>query len=405
MKHSEVQKKPAFKRPTYEIGDIFREHKDKLKQLKLSPGQRKVVKAITRCRTSRLGGHHLYCKNCGYSEISYNSCRDRHCPKCQYFKKLKWLNKRIEEILPVKYFHIVFTIPNILNPLVLQNKKELYGIFFRAVNETLTEAALNPKNLGAKIGFMSVLHTWGQNLLDHPHIHTVVTGGGLNKNKTEWISSRDNFFIHVKRLGKLFRGKYLYYLKKSYNERKLKFHGKIKELRYRETFNTFLSQLYQKEWIVYSKKPFDNPINVFKYLGRYTHRVAISNNRIVKVEGNDVSFRWKDYRNGNKKKIMKLHVVEFMRRFLLHTLPKGFKRIRFYGLLSNRYKKENIQRIRTLLNDTNKTLPKEIKEKTPELLLNEDEKTTYQCPECQSLDVTIKEIPIDYMNDCYYNTS
>ena len=231
MRHLKGKHKTNFNKPKYEIGDIFRENKDKLKNLKLSPGQKKVVKAIIHCRTSRLGGHKLKCKKCGYSEISYNSCRNRHCPKCQYFKKLKWLNKRIEEILPVKYFHIVFTIPHLLNPLVLQNKKELYGILFKAVNETLTEAVLNPKNLGAKIGFMSILHTWGQNLLDHPHIHCVVTGGGLNKDKTKWISSRDNFFIHVKRLNKLFRGKFLYYLKMAYNEKKLRFYGKLKEFK------------------------------------------------------------------------------------------------------------------------------------------------------------------------------
>jgi hypothetical protein len=404
MKHLEVQYKNNFKQPKYEIGDIFRDNRAKLRHLKLSPDQRKVVKAITYCRTARLGGHKLYCNTCGYSEISYNSCRNRHCPKCQYFTKLKWLNNRIEEILPVKYFHVVFTVPHLLNPLILQNKKELYGIFFKAVNETLTEAALNPKNLGAQIGFMAILHTWGQNLMDHPHIHCVVTGGGLNKDKTKWISSRDNFFIHVKRLSKLFRGKYLYYLKMAYNERKLGFHGKLVELKYREDFNNLISKLYKKDWIVYSKKPFDNPVNVFKYLGRYTHRIAISNSRIVKVTDKKVSFKWKDYRNGNKKKIMTLPVEEFMRRFLLHTLPKGFKRIRFYGLLSNRYKKDNIKAIRELLNDSEDTLM-EIKESVPELILIENDDKIYKCPKCQSTDVTIKELPIDYLVDYYWNTS
>lgn len=404
MKHLEVQYKSNFKQPTYEIGDIFRENRAKLRHLKLSPEQRKVVKAITRCRTARLGGHKLYCNTCGYSEISYNSCRNRHCPKCQYFKKLKWLNNRIEEILPVKYFHVVFTVPHLLNPLILQNKKELYGIFFKAVNETLTEAALNPKNLGAKIGFMTILHTWGQNLMDHPHIHCVVTGGGLNKDKTKWISSRDNFFIHVKRLSRLFRGKYLYYLKMAYNEKKLGFYGKLEELKYRENFNNLISKSYKKEWVVYSKKPFDSPVNVIKYLGRYTHRIAISNSRIVKVTDKEVSFRWKDYRNGNKKKIMTLPVEEFMRRFLLHTLPKGFKRIRFYGLLSNRYKKENIKTIRELLNNPKDTLM-EIKETVPDLILIENDDKTYKCPKCQSTDVTIKELPIDYLCDYYWNTS
>jgi predicted Zn-ribbon and HTH transcriptional regulator len=403
MKHLEVQYKNNFKQPTYEIGDIFRENRAKLRHLKLSPEQRKVVKAIIRCRTARLGGHKLYCNTCGYSEISYNSCRNRHCPKCQYFKKLKWLNNRIEEILPVKYFHVVFTVPHLLNPLILQNKKELYGLFFKAVNETLTEAALNPKNLGAKIGFMTILHTWGQNLMDHPHIHCVVTGGGLNKDKTKWISSRDNFFIHVKRLSRLFRGKYLYYFKMAYNKKKLGFYGKVEELKYRENFNKLISKLYKKEWVVYSKKPFDNPVNVFKYLGRYTHRIAISNSRIVKVTDKEVSFRWKDYRNGNKKKIMTLPVEEFMRRFLLHTLPKGFKRIRFYGLLSNRYKKDNIKAIRELLNNPDTLM--EIKANVPELIIIENDDKAYKCPKCQSTDVTIKELPVDYVIDYYWNTS
>lgn len=404
MKRLELNYKAPFKKPKYEIGDIFRDNLDKLAHLKLSPGQRKVVNAIIKCRTKELGGHRLRCKDCGYTEISYNSCRNRHCPKCQYFKKLKWLNNRIEEILPVKYFHIVFTIPNILNPLVLQNKRELYGILFKAVKETLTEAAENPKNLGAKIGFMSILHTWGQNLLDHPHMHCVVTGGGLNKDKTKWINSRDNFFISVKLLGKLFRGKYLYYLKKAYNERRIQFHGKLKELRYREDFNSLLREAYKKNWVVYSKKPFSNPISVFKYLGRYTHRVAISNNRIVGVKNNKVSFSWKDYRNGNKRKIMNLGVEEFMRRFLLHVLPKGFKRIRFYGLLSNRYKKENIKKIRKLLKTTEDTAL-DIKANVPELIVDKDSENKYKCPKCDSTNITLEAISAEYINNCYWDTS
>jgi predicted Zn-ribbon and HTH transcriptional regulator len=402
MKHFFHKNKAKFQKPGYEIGDIFRENMDKLADLKLSREQRQVVNALINCRTSRLGGHKLICKNCGYVEISYNSCRNRHCPKCQHFKKLKWLNARIEEILPIKYFHVVFTIPAILNPLVLQNKEELYQILFQSVKETLAEAAVNPKNLGANIGFISVLHTWGQNLLDHPHLHCIVTGGGLSKDKTKWISSRDNFFISVRVLAKLFRGKYLSYLKMAYNDRKLNFYGKLKKLRYREDFNALISDAYKKDWVVYSKKPFSDPIRVFEYLGRYTHRVAISNARIVKVENGMVSFIWKDYRHKNKKKVMTLTVTEFMRRFLLHVLPKGFKKIRFYELLGNRYRQNNIRKIRVLLAVSGDATEDNEVER-PELLLEADN-NKYECPQCKSRDIVWEDIPVEYMS-AGWNTS
>jgi hypothetical protein len=301
------------------------------------------------------------------------------------------LNERAEEILPVKYFHIVFTIPDILNPLVLQNKILLYNILFRATSETLNKAAENPDNLGAIIGFMAVLHTWGQNLMDHPHLHCVVTGGGLSPDKTKWISTRDNFFIAVKKLRKLFRGKYLAYLNEAYNNGEIQFHGKLKELQVKWRFKQLLNECYAKNWMVYAKKPFDTPVGVFKYLGSYTHRVAISNSRIVNYTGDEVSFKWKDYRDESKIKIMTLKTEEFIRRFLLHVLPPGFKRIRFYGLLNNRYKKENLQLARKLLAGQNEVAYDE-KKTLSEILTDLNEIKERRCPKCRSLNIRIEEI-------------
>jgi hypothetical protein len=313
---------------------------------------------------------------------------------------MEWVQDRVKETLPISYFHIVFTLPDILNILILQNKKELYEIFFKSVGETLNESARNPKNLGANIGFISILHTWGQNLLDHPHIHCVVTGGGLSKDKTKWISSRDNFFISVKILGKLFQGKYLYYLKKAYDEGKLQFHGKIENDGNEDGFRKLLSECYNKKWVVFSKKPFSDPLHVLKYIGRYTHRVAISNNRIVSIDGQKVSFLWKDYRDQNKKKIMTLSVEEFMRRFLLHVLPKGLKRIRFYGLLCNGYKKENLKLIRLLL-------CKDGLVSSPVLdsPLKTYEGNDGRCPKCKSKNIDIIEIEPEIKRKRFFSTS
>jgi len=252
-----------YSKPKYEVADVFRDNTHKLTGI--SYPQWLVVNAILRCRTKKMGGHSLFCPNCGYKEISYNSCRNRHCPKCQTMKKIKWLQDRFTEILPIKYFHIVFTLPSQLNRIVLQNKKELYDILFKSAKETLEEAALNPKNLGAKIGFIAVLHTWGQNLMDHPHLHCVVTGGGLSKDKTKWISSRDDYFISVKLLGKLFRGKYLYYLNELYKGKKLSFHGKLSKYKEGAHFQRLLSECYSKDWVVYTKKPFSPDISHYLY--------------------------------------------------------------------------------------------------------------------------------------------
>ena len=336
-------------RPSFDLGEILRDNIDKLQNC--SPQQWKVVNALISCKTARLGGHVWECDHCRHTTNSYNSCRDRHCPKCQAQARATWLEHRLQELLPVEYFHVVFTIPSLLNPLALANKRVVYSILFRAVKETLSEAARNPKNLGARIGFLAILHTWGQNLLDHPHIHCVVPGGGLSADNSRWISSARGFFIHVDILSRLFRAKVLDYLKRAHRQGKLPFHGSDTNLATAETFQYTIDEAYSKQWVVYAKKPFAGPKQVLKYLGRYTHRIAISNYRIVDVRDDTVVFKWKDYRDKNKTKLMSLPTREFLRRFLLHVIPRNFVRIRSYGLLSNRTKATMLERCRELLHD------------------------------------------------------
>ncbi|MHA2497746.1 MAG: IS91 family transposase, partial [Candidatus Hodarchaeales archaeon] len=371
------------KRPPFEVADVFRENLDKLE--KLSPQQWKVVNAILSCRTSRMGGHVYECNRCGHRINSYNSCRNRHCPKCQALARAKWLEERMAELLPVEYFHVVFTIPDFLNPLALCNKEVVYAILFRAVKETISESASNPKNLGARIGFLAILHTWGQNLLDHPHIHCVVPGGGLSPDGNKWISSPRGFFIHVKILAKLFRGKFLDYLKKAFGDGKLHFYGKHKQLESQASFQRLLDKAYSKEWVVYAKKPFAGPEQVLKYLGNYTHRIAISNHRIVDIEDGKIIFKWKDYRDGGKRKLMSLQVAEFMRRFLLHVIPKGFVRIRSYGFLSNRNKRKLLATCRELLLDSAEEGKKDEQESGPwqQIIHSLTSEDPLLCPHCR----------------------
>ena len=305
------------------------------------------MSAIERCRTGALGSHADTCDECGYSRISYNSCRNRHCPKCQTLTKERWIEARKEDLLDVRYFHVVFTIPDTLNPIVFQNQKILYSILFKSVAETLQELAANKKYLGARLGFTSVLHTWGQNLMHHPHIHCIVPGGGLNS-INQWIHTKKKFFIPVKVLSRKFRGKFLYYLKQSFSENSLKFYGKQEYLANDLHFDNLMRSLYQCEWIVYCKPPFKNASYVVEYLGRYTHRVAISNNRILKLEDGKVTFKWRDYREGKKEKLMTVAAEEFIRRFLIHILPDRFTKIRHYGLLGSRDKKERLRLCRKL---------------------------------------------------------
>ena len=325
------------------MADIFRQHGPEYREAhKLPRSHLRAMRAIEVCRTAALGGNQDKCDQCGHLEISYNSCRNRHCPKCQTLAKEKWIEARNEDLLPIEYFHVVFTIPSELNPLVSMNRKVMYDLLFRSVSETLMELANDPKHLGAKIGVIGVLHTWGQNLMDHPHVHCIVTGGGLSPEGDRWVSCRKGFFLPVGVLSALFKGKFLELLKNCFKKGALVFDGGIRHLQKPETFHSFCNPFYHKKWAVYCKPPFGGPKGVLQYLGRYTHRIAISNNRILSTLDGRVSFRWRDYADGNRQKTMNLTADEFIRRFLLHVLPDRFVRIRHFGLLANRNRKDNI---------------------------------------------------------------
>jgi hypothetical protein len=317
-----------------EVQDIFLKYGGTYRQKqKLPLNVLKAMSSIQNCRTSVLGGHIDVCTECGTTDISYNSCRNRHCPKCQTLAKERWIYQQKSNLLNVSYFHVVFTIPDTLNAVVFQNQKVVYDVLFKAAAETLTELAQDKKYLGATLGFTSVLHTWGQNLMHHPHLHCIIPSGGLNS-LGKWVHSRKKFFLPVKVLSRKFRGKFLYYLKQA----KLEFHGQQSYLADPVDFNALLTPLYQKEWVVYCKPPFKDAAGVVEYLGRYTHRVAISNSRIVSVENGQVRFKWRDYRDKSKWKVMTVTADEFIRRFLIHVLPPRFMKIRHYGLLGNRNK-------------------------------------------------------------------
>src|SRR5213594_4210694 len=296
----------------------------------------KVLRAIARCRTAALGGHLDECTRCGHRAISYNSCRDRHCPKCQIAARERWIAARQRELLPTRYLHVVFTLPRHLAPLVLQNKKVLYDLLFRTSAETLLEVARNPEHLGAQIGFFNVLHTWSQQLNLHPHVHCVVPAGGLSPDHTRWIHARENYFLPKKVLRKVFRGKFVSALQRAFQNGQLNFHADLKLLANPKTFAAWLRPLFREKWVVYLKPPFGGPAYVLHYLGRYTHRVAISNHRLVSFADGQVIFRWRDSAHNNEQKFLPLSVDEFLRRFLLHLLPQGFVRIRNFGFLANR---------------------------------------------------------------------
>ncbi len=365
-----------------ELADIFRQHGPAYRRSHSMPlNHLRVMRAVEVCRTATLGGHKDKCDSCGHIEISYNSCRNRHCPKCQTLQKEKWIEARNEDLLPIQYFHVVFTIPSELNPLVIMNQKALYNLMFRSASETLIELSNNPRHLGARIGFMGVLHTWGQNLMDHPHIHCVVTGGGLSMEGKRWVSCRKRFFIPVRVMSALFRGKFLSYLKSAFEIEDLIFPGGIGHLGDPHVFERFRRQLYHKKWVVYCKPPFDGAERVLQYLGRYTHRIAISNNRILTAEDGTVTFRWRDYSDGDKQKTMTLKVDEFIRRYLLHVLPNRYVRIRHFGLLANRSRKDNITLCRELLGTCMSITKK--KETWQEQLLRICGIDVTTCPVCQ----------------------
>ena len=339
-----------------EVADIFRTYeKEFLAQWGhvLGAHQRKAFAAIRDCRTAALGGHVEYeeqCDTCGHRLISYNSCRNRHCPKSQAMARARWLARREAELLPVPYFHVVFTLPQKIGTLALQNAREIYRILFRAAAETLLTIAADPRRLGAAIGFLAVLHTWGQNLHLHPHLHCVVPGGGISPDGARWVGCRKkSFFLPVKVLSSRFRNLFLIYLRKAFQAGRLKFHGEMAALASPAAFEALCRQARRIQWVVFVKPPFGGPEQVLKYLARYTHRVAISNRRLLSMEDGRVTFQYKDYADGNRIKVMTLEATEFIRRFLLHILPNGFVRIRQFGFLANRARRKRLALCRALL--------------------------------------------------------
>lgn len=334
------------------MADVIREHGAAfLERHRPSREQRRVLTDLVQCRTAVLGGHAKKCDQCGHIVCVYNSCRNRHCPKCQGAARAAWLEARQQELLDVEYFHVVFTLPHELAPLALQNRRTVYALLFRAASETLMTLAQDPKHLGARIGCLAVLHTWGQNLLAHPHLHCVIPGGGMSPDGERWVSCHDGFFLPVRLLSRLFRGKFLAMLLLAYEQQHLEFHGHLAELQHPKAWEGWLEPLRNKEWLVYAKPPFGGPPQVLKYLARYTHRVAISNRRILSFDNDRVTFTWKDYASGNRRRIMTLDPHEFLRRFLLHVLPSGFTRIRYFGFLANRNRAENVLKARRLIQE------------------------------------------------------
>ena len=376
-------------RPTVEVADIFRARgKDFIDRHSLDIAQLKAIRAITQCRTAALGGHVDVCPQCGGDpSISYNSCRNRHCNKCQSQARNRWIEARQQELLDTRYFHVVFTLPHDLHGLVLQNAAELYNLLFHTVADTLREVARDPKHLGAEIGFFGILHTWGQNLLFHPHIHCVIPGGGIAPDKMRWIHPRYPFFLPVKVLSKVFRGKFLYRLRRLHRKLRLICAGSIRHLAEAKHFSAFLRTLFRQNWVVYAKPAFGGPDQVIRYLGRYTHRVAISNHRLVSFDREQVTFRWRDYANGNKQRLMTVSAEEFMRRFLLHVLPKGFVRIRHFGILANFRRSEFIDLCRKVLEMT--PLVRSVAEAVACL--------SWLCPRCRTPMILIERLSVSQL--------
>ncbi len=377
---------------TLEVADVFRDGEDRFGMQygrTLSPSQHQVLRAVGRCRTAALGGHIQRCDGCDHQQIQYNSCRNRHCPKCQAMARAAWLDKRESELLPVPYFHVVFTLPHELASLALQNQRIVYGILFQAASQTLLEIAADPKHLGAKIGCLMVLHTWGQNLMHHPHVHAIVTGGGLSPDGSRWIHGRRSkrgkaFFAPVKVLSRVFRGKFIALLKEAFASDGLGFYGQLKPLSNPPAFEQLLNKAVRHDWVVYAKRPFSSPLCMLKYLARYTHRVAISNQRLVGLNEGRVSFRYKDYASGQHDKVMTLETPEFMRRFLMHTLPKRFVRIRYYGFLANRQRNQHLDLCRKLLGVASAPSEPPPDDAIPTEDGDSLQQTGPTCPQCQS---------------------
>ncbi len=388
-----------MERPRLEVADILRRYGAAYRaehESSLSTAQRRVMRAITACRTAALGGHVEACDSCDHQRVAYNSCRNRHCPKCQSLARAQWIEHRQAELLDVEYFHVVFTLPEEIAAIAYQNKSVVYNLLFAATAETLRAIAADPKHLGAEIGFFAVLHTWGQNLIHHPHLHCVVPGGGLSADGRRWIACRPGFFLPVRVLSRFFRRRFLELLEQAYDCGELQFFSSLQELRERNAFRRYLDPLREKEWVVYAKAPFAGPAQVLDYVGRYTHRVAISNNRLLDIDDGNVTFRWKDYRDDNAQKTMTLQADEFIRRFLLHALPQGLQRIRYYGLMGNRHREEKLGQCRRLLNmdaspriETDAKAPSDYRDRYESLT----GKSLHECPVCcQGRMLIVKQI-------------
>jgi hypothetical protein len=383
-----------MKAPPFEVADIVRAAGRSFiekNRSRLHWQHLRVLRAIERCRTAELGGHLYQCPRCDQQAISYNSCRNRHCGKCQTNARDKWLAAREEELLDVPYVHVVFTLPHQLSYLALSNKKVVYDLLFRASAATLLEIAADPKHLGADIGFMSVLHTWSQNVLHHPHVHCVIPAGGLSLDHQHWARPRYAFFLPVKVLSRVFRGKFTAGLKRAFRKGQLVFPGSLQPLEQERAFRSFLRSLFRQDWVVYAKPPFGGPQHVLHYLARYTHRVAISNHRIAAFANGQVTFRWKDYAHGSKQKLMTVTAEEFLRRFLLHVLPHGFVRIRFFGFLANRRRKILLPLARQLLRMAPPRSPESVQSDSCSSVL-------WQCPRCGCPMLLLQKLNVTELN-------
>ena len=371
-------------RPKWELADVFGLYGQAYRNSQAMPlPHLKIMRAIELCRTAALGGHKERCGACGFSRPAYNSCRNRHCPKCQALAKARWLKAREEELLPVPYFHLVFTIPHELNPIALRNKKALYDILFRAVSQTLLQFGADARRgMGGTLGITAILHTWDQTLRDHIHLHCAIAGGALSQDGKRWVSADPGFLFPVRAMSQVFRGKFLDFLKKAFRDGKLIFPGQIADLSSDPAFCRLIALLYDKKWVVYAKRAFAGPQSVLDYIGRYTHRVAISNHRILSVKDGVVAFSYRDSRDANKRKAMSLPAHEFIRRFMLHAVPTSFMRVRHFGFLANRRKKAALSRCRELLGLT-PDVARAAAKTTDELVLELTGKDLKACPACR----------------------
>jgi predicted RNA-binding Zn-ribbon protein involved in translation (DUF1610 family) len=385
-------------RPAVEVADILRAQGDRFLdryQRSFDFQQLKAFRAIQRCRTAALGGHIDACPKCGHQAISYNSCRNRHCPKCQTQAREHWLAARERELLATSYFHVVFTVPHELNVLALDNQRVFYDLLFSASAQTLLRVAADPKHLGAEIGVISILHTWGQNLLLHPHIHCAIPAGGLSPDHSRWIRPSYPFFLSVKVLSRVFRGKFCAGLKRLYRRKQLRCAGPAAALADPKQFRRFLRRLHRQDWVVYAKPAFGGPTKVLRYLGRYTHRIAISNHRLLTFDGERVTFRWKDYVHGGKQRTMTLLGTEFLRRFFLHVLPKGFVRIRYFGFLANRFRAHCLPLCQRLLASDR-----------PPPATSSENASNWHCPNCGAIMMLIRRLTAVELSRCvYFDTS